>query len=594
MRAVLAAAAVVACAVLFGVLAPRGGALPDARGCTFQAWNESVEPLSFSSGSASPLSGQIHGSIAALELENLPLTPHPASVTVNDDIAAPAPGGVTYGALYLFLNPIEGACGATVTWQGGDVEKNSTVADTATLTLNDPPFGDNTFSCTATGSLDCSAVALENDHDLNVAARITSRIVHTCAFSVINNTGSTLTGDQVDDPTFAETIAAGATGQSNRSFSYDGCSGDYIYDYVVGTNTTCAPPRVPVYPRCQTVTTYAYVEITFQNDAPGMTAGCAPKDPSMPIACTVTVDTAEDHNLAFTVDVTTGRSTQGRRAAPTPGRDRFAGTVRNDVVRGSPGDDIARGHDGSDHLAGGTGDDILGGGDGNDTLVGNAGEDTILAGHGEDAVLAGTGNDRVWARDGERDVIDCGPGRDYLVADRIDEWRGCESVDLTGRPLPVRRADAVLAADLPGAGWQAEAEPPRLRRLVAGLTGGACTRFALPQLAWDGTGAFGRTAAGPGLAYVATSAATYRSAADAAGAARLLTPRVVLGCLRAATRSALPGGNGWRIASGGATLDVLRAVRGREVVLAAFLSAGGAEPLAAERAIVAAALDRSA
>jgi hypothetical protein len=42
---------------------------------------------------------------------------------------------------------------------------------------------------------------------------------------------------------------------------------------------------------------------------------------------------------------------------------------------------------------------------------------------------AGTGNDRIAARDGTRDTIRCGPGRDTVVADRKDvvAWN-CERV----------------------------------------------------------------------------------------------------------------------------------------------------------------------
>jgi Ca2+-binding RTX toxin-like protein len=43
-------------------------------------------------------------------------------------------------------------------------------------------------------------------------------------------------------------------------------------------------------------------------------------------------------------------------------------------------------------------------------------------------VSGGSGNDTIQARDGERDTIDCGSGKDTVVADKIDVVKGCEKV----------------------------------------------------------------------------------------------------------------------------------------------------------------------
>jgi Ca2+-binding RTX toxin-like protein len=40
----------------------------------------------------------------------------------------------------------------------------------------------------------------------------------------------------------------------------------------------------------------------------------------------------------------------------------------------------------------------------------------------------GAGNDRISARDGERDRVRCGPGRDTAIVDRGDRVKGCEVV----------------------------------------------------------------------------------------------------------------------------------------------------------------------
>jgi hypothetical protein len=40
----------------------------------------------------------------------------------------------------------------------------------------------------------------------------------------------------------------------------------------------------------------------------------------------------------------------------------------------------------------------------------------------------GPGRDRILAKDGTRESVDCGPGRDTVVADRKDRLRRCERV----------------------------------------------------------------------------------------------------------------------------------------------------------------------
>lgn len=47
---------------------------------------------------------------------------------------------------------------------------------------------------------------------------------------------------------------------------------------------------------------------------------------------------------------------------------------------------------------------------------------------GNDTLSGGPGNDTIHARDGHRDVIDCGPGRDVAFVDPVDLVRGCERV----------------------------------------------------------------------------------------------------------------------------------------------------------------------
>ena len=131
----------------------------------------------------------------------------------------------------------------------------------------------------------------------------------------------------------------------------------------------------------------------------------------------------------------------------TSGRDTRRGTARSDVIFGRAGNDVLRGlgradclygDSGADRLLGGTGGDRLFGGAGNDTLSGEAGNDrlsggagndTLSGGSGTDRISGGAGRDRINARDGRRERIGCGPGRDRATVDRRDiVSRDCEVV----------------------------------------------------------------------------------------------------------------------------------------------------------------------
>ena len=73
--------------------------------------------------------------------------------------------------------------------------------------------------------------------------------------------------------------------------------------------------------------------------------------------------------------------------------------------------------------------DRLSGGSGPDRLSGGSGSDRISAGSDRDKVIAGSGNDRISVRDGARDTVNCGTGRDRVTADRRDSIsRNCERV----------------------------------------------------------------------------------------------------------------------------------------------------------------------
>lgn len=119
----------------------------------------------------------------------------------------------------------------------------------------------------------------------------------------------------------------------------------------------------------------------------------------------------------------------------TPLGDLIRGLAGNDVLKGGAGDDCLYGDSGNDILDGGAGDDKLYGGSGNDalsggpgadTLDGGAGNDRLTGGPGANKLVGGRGNDTINARNGTKDVVNCGKGRDRVRADRSDKLSGCE------------------------------------------------------------------------------------------------------------------------------------------------------------------------
>lgn len=97
-------------------------------------------------------------------------------------------------------------------------------------------------------------------------------------------------------------------------------------------------------------------------------------------------------------------------------------------IRGTRGNDRLRGTRGGDKINGGRGRDRIDGRSGDDCLAGKAGRDRIKGGKGKDRINGGKGRDRINSRDGVRDLVKCGPGRDRVKADRSDRLRGCEKV----------------------------------------------------------------------------------------------------------------------------------------------------------------------
>jgi Ca2+-binding RTX toxin-like protein len=107
------------------------------------------------------------------------------------------------------------------------------------------------------------------------------------------------------------------------------------------------------------------------------------------------------------------------------GNDSILGGAGKDRLIGGNGDDSISGGAGNDKISGGNGDDSLNGDSGNDLIFGDAGDDSIEGGSGNDTVFGGTGNDSITDASGNdllsggdgNDVIDAGSGLDQVYGD---------------------------------------------------------------------------------------------------------------------------------------------------------------------------------
>jgi RTX calcium-binding nonapeptide repeat (4 copies) len=90
----------------------------------------------------------------------------------------------------------------------------------------------------------------------------------------------------------------------------------------------------------------------------------------------------------------------------------------------------ASGGPGTDVMTGGAQGDTLSGDAGDDELAGGGGADVVDGGSGDDDADGGPGNDRIVMRDRKADTAVCGPGRDRVRAEVLDQLDlTCEVVD---------------------------------------------------------------------------------------------------------------------------------------------------------------------
>ena len=110
------------------------------------------------------------------------------------------------------------------------------------------------------------------------------------------------------------------------------------------------------------------------------------------------------------------------------GADSLTGRSGADSLSGGAGGDRVVGGAGDDRLSGGGGDDAIAGAGGDNRLTGGGGNDRITTGPGLNRYAGGAGNDVIDARNGRRERVFCGSGRDRVRADRRDRVSGCERV----------------------------------------------------------------------------------------------------------------------------------------------------------------------
>jgi len=129
------------------------------------------------------------------------------------------------------------------------------------------------------------------------------------------------------------------------------------------------------------------------------------------------------------------------------------GGTGTDKITTAGGADALAGDDGDDELQAGGGADQVNAGDGDDTVGGGAGNDVIEAGLGVDAVDGGDGDDELRVRDGVADTVRCGPGRDRVDADTLDDV-GADCEDVTRLPTAAPQGGGTTGRDR---------TPPRVR-----------------------------------------------------------------------------------------------------------------------------------
>lgn len=111
-----------------------------------------------------------------------------------------------------------------------------------------------------------------------------------------------------------------------------------------------------------------------------------------------------------------------------PGDDRLISATAGNLLAGEEGRDRITGTGAKEILSGDEGQDFIAARGGSDSIDGGPGADFLAGGPGRDEIRAAGGDDRVHAADRQRDIVDCGRGRDRAVVRANDRVFDCERV----------------------------------------------------------------------------------------------------------------------------------------------------------------------
>jgi uncharacterized repeat protein (TIGR01451 family) len=147
------------------------------------------------------------------------------------------------------------------------------------------------------------------------------------------------------------------------------------------------------------------------------------------LTATAAATQAETNTANNTASVTVQVGASSAQTTPTPPfQPPPAAIPSKHLIQGTATADHLTGTARADLIRAGAGNDWVNGASGNDTLYGGTGNDVLIGGRGHDTLYGGSGNDLLRARDGTRDVVSCGPGRDTALVDKLDRVTGCEVV----------------------------------------------------------------------------------------------------------------------------------------------------------------------
>jgi hypothetical protein len=150
--------------------------------------------------------------------------------------------------------------------------------------------------------------------------------------------------------------------------------------------------------------------------------------------------TIEKSGVVFATNDLPDCPNKGGLLSGTDKIDNLAGEDGDDEIRGLGARDVIFGGDGNDVIYAGPGDDSpLSGENGDDVIYGGSGDEgEILGDDGADVIYGGDGNDTFTSfRDGQRDELYCGKGKDYYLADKKDfVSSSCEKKEKLGPGIP--------------------------------------------------------------------------------------------------------------------------------------------------------------